>query len=110
MHKEGANYFWLRSKSRPTKNVWNAYSFKASTSKIVLNECNGRIQLDSTYGYHATLNFSIIVDCLKGTPKTQTGAAAAQMPAMGGNNQQTPRSLAQLEHPHLATRVRRLQP
>jgi hypothetical protein len=74
----------------PQKNVWNAYSFKASTSTTVLDECNGRIQPDGTYGYHATLTFPYIVGCLKGTPKTQTGAAAAPMPAMGGNNQQPP--------------------
>ena len=74
----------------PQKNVWNAYSFKTSTSKTVLDECNGRIQPDGTYGYHATLTFPYIVGCLKGTPKTQSGAAAAPMPAMGGNNQQPP--------------------
>jgi hypothetical protein len=74
----------------PQKNVWNAYSFRASTSKTVLDECNGRIQPDGTYGYHATLTFPYIVGCLKGTPQTQTGAAAAPMPAMGGNNQQPP--------------------
>jgi hypothetical protein len=74
----------------PQKNVWNAYSFKSSTSKTVLDECNGRIQPDGTYGYHATLTFPYIVGCLKGTPKTQSGAAAAPMPAMGGNNQQPP--------------------
>jgi hypothetical protein len=53
----------------------------------VLDECNGRIQPDGTYGYHATLTFPYIVGCLKGTPKTQSGAAAAPMPPMGGNNQ-----------------------
>jgi hypothetical protein len=74
----------------PQKNVWNAYSFRASTSKTVLDECNGRIQPDGTYGYHATLTFPYIVGCLKGTPQTQSGAAAAPMPAMGGNNQQPP--------------------
>jgi hypothetical protein len=67
--------------------VWSAYSFKASTSKTVLDECNGRIQPDGTYGYHATLTFPYIVGCLKGTPKTQSGAAAVPMPPMGGNNQ-----------------------
>jgi hypothetical protein len=56
----------------------------------MLDECNGRIQPDGTYGYHATLTFPYIVGCLKGTPKTQSGAAAAPMPAMGGNNQQPP--------------------
>ena len=41
----------------PQKNVWNAYAFKASPSPTVLDECNGRIQPDGTYGYHATLTF-----------------------------------------------------
>jgi hypothetical protein len=67
--------------------VWNAYAFKASSSPTVLDECNGRIQPDGTYGYHATLTFPYIVGCLKGTPKTQSGAAAAPMPPMGGSNQ-----------------------
>ena len=71
----------------PQKNVWNAYAYKASSSPTVLDECNGRIQPDGTYGYHATLTFPYIVGCLKGTPKTQSGAAAAPMPPMGGNNQ-----------------------
>lgn len=74
----------------PQKNVWNAYAYKASSSATVLDECNGRVQPDGTYGYHATLTFPYIVGCLKGTPKVQTGAAAAPMPAMGGNNQQPP--------------------
>ena len=61
----------------PQKIVWIAYSLNASTSRTVLDECNGRIQPDGTYGYHATLTFPYIVGCLNGTPKTQTDAAAA---------------------------------
>ncbi len=74
----------------PTENVWKAYSFQASTSKTVLDECKGRIQPDGTYGYHATLTFPYIVGCLKGTPKTQSSAAEAPMPSMGEGNHQPP--------------------
>jgi hypothetical protein len=74
----------------PQKNVWNAYKYSATPSSTVLDECNGRVQPDGTYGYHATLSFPYIFGCFKGTPTTQTGGAAAPMPAMGGNNQKPP--------------------
>jgi len=74
----------------PQKNVWDAYKYSATPSSTVLDECNGRVQPDGTYGYHATLSFPYIIGCFKGTPTTQTGGAAAPMPAMGGSNQQPP--------------------
>jgi len=74
----------------PQKNVWNAYKYSATPSSTVLDECNGRVQPDGTYGYHATLSFPYIFGCFKGTPTTQTGGAAAPMPSMGGNNQKPP--------------------
>jgi hypothetical protein len=64
----------------------------------MMDECNGRIQPDGTYGYHATLTFPYMVGCLKGTPMTQSGAAAAPKPPMGGNNQ--PPQGGNGQHPH----------
>ena len=68
----------------PQKNVWNAYKYSATPSTTVLDECNGRVQPDGTYGYHATLSFPYIFGCFKGTPTTQTGGAAAPMTMGGG--------------------------
>jgi hypothetical protein len=68
----------------PQKNVWNAYKYDATPSSTVLDECNGRVQPDGTYGYHATLSFPYIFGCFKGTPTTQTGGAAAPMTMGGG--------------------------
>lgn len=68
----------------PKKNVWDAYKYSATPSSTILDECNGRIQPDGTYGYHATLSFPYILGCLRGTPTTQTGAAAAPMDMGGG--------------------------
>jgi hypothetical protein len=68
----------------PQKNVWDAYKYSATPSSTVLDECNGRVQPDGTYGYHATLSFPYIFGCFKGTPTKQTGAAAAPMTMGGG--------------------------
>ena len=68
----------------PQKNVWDAYKYNATPSSTVLDECNGRVQPDGTYGYHATLSFPYIFGCFKGTPTTQTGGAAAPMNMGGG--------------------------
>ena len=74
----------------PQKNVWNAYKYDATPSKTVLDECNGRVQPDGTYGYHATLSFPYIFGCFKGTPTTQTGGAAAPMTMGGGTGSGQP--------------------
>lgn len=63
----------------PQKNVWDAYKYSATPSSTVLDECNGRVQPDGSYGYHATLSFPYIIGCLRGTPTTQTGGAGAPM-------------------------------
>ena len=68
----------------PQKNAWDAYKYTGTASSTVLDECNGRVQPDGTYGYHATLSFPYIIGCFKGTPTTQTGGAAAPMTMGGG--------------------------
>jgi len=73
----------------PQKNAWDAFKYTGTASSTVLDECNGRVQPDGTYGYHATLSFPYIIGCFKGTPTDQTGGAAAPM-TMGGSSGQAP--------------------
>lgn len=67
----------------PRKDSWSAYTWRKSSSKTVLDRCNGRTQPDGTYGYHATSGFPYTIGCSRGTPVTQAGAAGGPMPAMG---------------------------
>ena len=67
----------------PKTNSWTAYTYKASSSKNVLDKCNGRTEADGSYAYHATSTFPYTIGCFKGTPVTQQGAAEAPMPPMG---------------------------
>lgn len=66
----------------PTTNSWNAYSYVKSNKSSVLDECNGRVEPDGTYGYHVTSTFPYIIGCYKGTPTKQVGAANAPMAPM----------------------------
>ncbi len=50
----------------PTTYAWDAYSFVASDDAAVLDQCNGRIQPDGTYGYHATSTFPYVLGCYHG--------------------------------------------
>ena len=67
----------------PKKDSWSAYTWKKSSSKTVLDKCNGRTQPDGSYGYHATTAFPYTIGCFRGTPVTQAGAAGGPMPPMG---------------------------
>jgi YHYH protein len=67
----------------PTSNSWSAYTYKKSNKVTVLDKCNGRVEPDGTYGYHATAGFPYIIGCYRGTPTTQAGPAGAPMPPMG---------------------------
>ena len=69
--------------------VWKAYTFGGGTDPATLDACNGRIEADGTYAYHLTpTQFPYILGCLVGTPTTQTGNAAAEMPPMQGQQGQ----------------------
>ena len=70
----------------PKTDAWGSYTYKSGQKGNVLDACNGRKEPDGTYGYHATTTFPYIIGCYKGTPVTQSGAAAGPMPAMGGGN------------------------
>lgn len=67
----------------PKKDSWSAYTWKKSSSKTVLDKCNGRTQPDGSYGYHATAGFPYTIGCFRGTAVAQAGAAGGPMPAMG---------------------------
>ena len=60
----------------PTRDAWDAYAFEASDDPTVLDECNGRVQPDGSYGYHATDGFPYIVGCFAGEP--------GELPSLGG--------------------------
>jgi hypothetical protein len=68
----------------PTKNTWDAYTYKTAKATTTLDSCNGRIQPDGTYGYHATTDFPYIIGCFTGTATLPKGRAAGPMPPMGG--------------------------
>jgi len=67
----------------PKKDSWAAYAYQASSDPKVLDECNGRTKADGSYGYYITETFPYIIGCYRGTPTTQSGAAAGPMPPMG---------------------------
>lgn len=68
----------------PTRNSWDAYTYKASKATTTLDACNGRTQPDGTYGYHVTTNFPYIIGCFAGTATLPKGRAAGPMPPMDG--------------------------
>ena len=70
----------------PKTDAWGSYTYKSGQKGNVLDACNGRMEPDGTYGYHATTTFPYIIGCYKGTPVTQSGAAAGPMPPMGSAN------------------------
>lgn len=74
----------------PVSNAWKAYTYRASGKAGQLDACNGRVEPDGTYGYHATSTFPYVIGCFSGTPTTQSGEAAAPMPPMGGGQQPPP--------------------
>ena len=71
----------------PTKNSWDAYTYKSSRATNVLDACNGRTQPDGTYGYHVTNDFPYIIGCFAGTATLPKGRAGEPMPPMGGPGQ-----------------------
>ncbi len=66
----------------PKTYSWKAYTYVAKSDPTVLDACNGRTLPDGTYAYVATSTFPYTFGCFRGTPTSQTGAAAAAMPAM----------------------------
>jgi hypothetical protein len=67
----------------PKTYSWDAYTYVKSTKPTVLDECNGRVEPDGTYGYHVTSTFPYIIGCFKGTPTRQEGKSNEPMSPMG---------------------------
>ncbi|MEI9907221.1 MAG: YHYH protein [Actinomycetota bacterium] len=66
----------------PKTNSWDAYTYVKSDKANVLDECNGRVEPDGTYGYHITNTFPYVIGCFRGTPTVQEGKTGAPMPLM----------------------------
>lgn len=82
----------------PKSSAWNAYVYVKSVKSSVLDECNGRVQPNGTYGYHVTSTFPYIIGCFKGTPTKQVGRASAAMAPMT-----PPRRIESTEKPEFKT-------
>jgi hypothetical protein len=57
----------------PTTYAWDAYAFVEHDDAVHLDRCNGRVQPDGSYGYHATAGFPYILGCYTGTPTDAAG-------------------------------------
>ncbi len=66
----------------PFHYAWAAYQYVNQNGDQYLDRCNGRIEPDGTYGYHATTGFPYILGCYKGTPISTPQHTAD---ASGGN-------------------------
>ena len=52
----------------PTTYAWDANEYQEQVGAQYLDRCNGRMQPDGTYGYHATATFPYLLGCYVGTP------------------------------------------
>ena len=52
----------------PATYAFKAYTWAAHTDKAYLDECNGRVEPNGAYHYHATTTFPYLPACFKGTP------------------------------------------
>ena len=50
----------------PFHYAWAAYLYVNQDGDEYLDRCNGRIEPDGTYGYHATAGFPYVLGCFKG--------------------------------------------
>jgi hypothetical protein len=55
------------------------------TGDQYLDQCNGRVQPDGTYGYHATSSFPYILGCYVGTPASEVGGGDDRGGGGGGD-------------------------
>lgn len=51
----------------PSTYVGDAYAYVASDDPTQLDECNGRVQPDGSYGYHLTAQYPYTLGCFRGT-------------------------------------------
>ena len=57
----------------PTTDAWDNHAYVEKEAPNYLDQCNGRVQPDGTYGYHATATFPYILGCYVGTPADSVG-------------------------------------
>jgi hypothetical protein len=57
----------------PSTYAWDAHEFVTGGGATVLDQCNGRVQPDGSYGYHATATFPYILGCFSGTAENVGG-------------------------------------
>jgi len=57
----------------PTTYAWDAHEYVAATNPRILDQCNGRVQPDGSYGYHTTPTFPYILGCYSGTAQASGG-------------------------------------
>ncbi|MCO4773366.1 MAG: YHYH protein [Deltaproteobacteria bacterium] len=53
----------------PSTYAWDNHEYVERTDPSYLDRCNGRVQPDGAYGYHATSTFPYILGCYMGTPE-----------------------------------------
>ena len=57
----------------PSTYAWDAHEYQEQQGDQYLDRCNGRVQPDGSYGYHATATFPYILGCYTGTPGDDAG-------------------------------------
>ena len=57
---------WVQT-GDPSTYAWDNYAFTADDDELTLDQCNGRVQPDGSYGYHATSGFPYVLGCSMGT-------------------------------------------
>jgi hypothetical protein len=57
----------------PTTYAWDNHSYVGGSDRAILDECNGRVQPDGSYGYHATETFPYVLGCYHGEADTGGG-------------------------------------
>ena len=58
----------------PTTYAWENHEYTEKDGQEYLDQCNGRVQPDGSYGYHATASFPYILGCYTGTPADSVGS------------------------------------
>ena len=57
----------------PKDYSWDTNAFVAKEGEAYLDECNGRVQPDGSYGYHITNTFPYWAGCYRGTATITRG-------------------------------------
>lgn len=63
---------WVQT-GDPTTYAWDAYAYEDTGDDDVLDQCNGRVEPDGSYAYHATATFPYVIGCYHGEVTTGGG-------------------------------------